>query len=452
MSYWNNLKNGLKTFGSSVLNLTATRSSNGEFFYLMGGGANGSAYNFDHPKKYIEAFESCPPLATAVIKLAQYAANGKLWFLNEKDDDEAETDFAKKMKRLFKKPNILQSWKQFQFNYKVFNKLFGFCPVLVMNPAGYNGITDKTQMWILPPWLVDIKLTGKYYSATEQKDLIESVKFNYGGKSTTLELDYIILLRDFNIGIGNCVLPESRLKSLGYPIQTVIDGLRSNNIIIKKRGGIGILSNSSKDTVGSIPLKAEDKKEVQDTLQKNYGLAEDQSEIIITSAALNWQPMSFNAGELKIHESVEMAAEFIVDQVGFNVMLMSSSQNATFNNVNEIKKDVYQSTVIPECESEIESFAEYFKAEENHCRMQIDFSHIECLQRSKKDDATARQTLSQALEREFRNNIITLNQWLTAIEMDQVPGNGDKYYWELVKLGWVFDKVTQTVNANPQAN
>lgn len=440
MGIWNSFTN--------LFSLRATKQSNGEFFYIMGGGS-GNAYALDNPTHYIKAFEECPPLAAAITRKAAYAVNGITWVLNLEDDDEAEGDYAKHLRRLFKKPNILQNWKQFKAQYKVFQKLFGYCPVLVVNPSGFPNLNKNTQMWILPPWCVDVQFTGNYYSATEPKDLYKSVHFTYAGKRTPLELDHLIFLKDISIPVSNNIIPQSCIKSLAYPIATVVSAMRSNNTIIKRRGGIGILSNGSKDAIGSVPLAPADKNEVQEKLKTNYGLSEDQSEIIITSANLNWQPMTFDAKQLMLHESNQAATEMICDVVGFNALLLSSSKQPTFDNINSIKKEIYQNSVIPEDESDHETFSDFFKCAENKCRLNVDFTHVEALQKNKKDAATARYTNTQSCRTEFFSNVITLNQWLERIEEETVT-HGNEYYYQLLARGWVFDNKVPVVNNNQQ--
>jgi hypothetical protein len=429
MGFWNNLT-------SLFTGIRATKDSNGEFFYIMGGGSGGSTWAFENPKNYIDAYVGCPPLSATIGRLGQYTCAAKEWVLNVNDDDEAKGEFADNIRRLLRNPNLLQSWKKFKYQYNAFKRLFGYCPILVVNPSGFTGLTSKTSLWILPPWCVDVKLTGKYYSATETKDLIEKISFNYSGKKTDLELESVILLTDFSFGIDNQVLPASRAKNLAYPIATVINGLRSANTIIKKRGGIGILSNGAKDSVGHIPMLPADKKEVQENLSK-YGLSEDQSEIIVTNANLNWQPMTFDAGQLKISESVALAAQMIADAYGFNVMLLSQTQNATFSNVRELKREIFQTTVIPEDENDAQVFEEHFKCRENNVRWVVDYTAVEALQQSRQDAASARNVLSMGLQREFRSNVITLNQWLQAVELETVS-HGDKYYSDFLKEGVLF--------------
>jgi hypothetical protein len=438
MGFWNNLT-------SLFTGIRATKDSNGEFFYMIGGGSGGSTWAFENPKNYIDAYVGCPPLSATIGRLGQYTCAAKEWVLNVNDDDEAKGEFADNIRRLLRKPNILQSWKKFKYQYNVFKRLFGYCPVLVVNPSGFKGLTSKTSLWILPPWCVDIKLTGKYYSATETKDLVESITFTYGRQRSPMEIDNIILLTDFSFGIDNQVLPASRAKNLAYPIATVVNGLRSGNTLIKKKGGIGILSNGAKDSVGHIPMLPADKKEVQDSLGK-YGLSEDQSEIIVTNANLNWQPMTYDAGQLKIPESVALASQMIADEYGFNVMLLSQTQNATFSNIRELKREVYQTTVIPEDENDAQVFEEHFKCRENNVRFVVDYTGVEAMQQNKKDVATARQTMTNSCRTEFFSNVITLNQWLKNIEEEEITGgHGDKYYHELVTLGWSFDNKPQPI-------
>ena len=422
----------------------------GKFFYMIGGGGKGSVWTFESPTKILKAFNECPPLAAVILKKSQYSSNGKPWVLNAGDDNEAKGDYAQQLRRILKQPNFLQNWKQFKVQTDICKNLFGFVVVLVVNPAGFTKLNEYTQMFILPPWLTDIKLSGKYINTTSYADVIEKITFRYGGTATPVPLDNIILLKDFNINkMETAILPESRVHSLGGPIETINVGLRSINVLTKRRGGIGILSNTSKDAIGSMAMDPQEKIDVQDKLKTNYGLSEEQSEIIITNASLNWQSMAFNVGELKIQESIKTAVDMIADTMGFHSLLLSGTTQGTYNNLSSLQVDIYQNSIIPESENDFEEYSRFFKAEQNKIRVVIDFEHVDVLQKNKKDEATARNTLSQACEREFYNNAITLNQWLEELEYATVP-HGDKFYSELKKEGWDFGKASSPAAATDQ--
>lgn len=446
MSYVKNVTRAIKSVGAALLNLplTSTRNANGEIFYTMVG-SGVSALDIGTTRKLYDAFTKCPPLQSVISRKTQYASNAKMWVLNEKDNDEAQGEYAKQLNRLFKRPNPLQNYKQFkaQANYNKY--LFGYAIILVVKPAGFTKITNSTWMWVLPGWMLDIKLNGRYYTAEQLKDVFEYIKFNYNNKVIPLELENIIVLTDFNIQKStSAVLPESRVQGLQLPVTIPSTGLNSINVLTKRRGGIGILSNGSKDAIGTVPIQPGDKKEVEEKLKANYGLHEDLSEIIVTNATLNWQGMAFDVAQLKIHESIQLATDMIADRFTISSLLLSASKNPTFDNISSLEKQAYQNGTIPEEESDAEQFNYFFKTAENNCRIVADFSHVEALQKSKKDEAIARRDLSVSLEREFKNNVITLNQWLEELDYYTIP-NGDKYYYELLKEGWQFGNTTQPV-------
>src|SRR5688500_7534779 len=63
------------------------------------------------------AYECCPPVNAIINRKAQAYINGKTWVLNTQGKakgKESTSIEAKKLQALFKKPNPLQSWKQFE--------------------------------------------------------------------------------------------------------------------------------------------------------------------------------------------------------------------------------------------------------------------------------------------------------------------------------------------------
>lgn len=436
MGYWKNLKQSAKNLAIQALNLRAVplTAQGDELFYIFGSSATG--FSFSEGLQYVKAIEECPPLAAVLFRMGQAASNGKVWVLKDGSEDESDTPYAKNLKKLFKKPNVLQSWKQFYAQVNVYKRLFGFCPILVVLPDGFKDKAYASAMWCVPPWFTDIKLTNRYLYQEKLSDLIEWMKFRYNGKTTDLPLDNIILIKDFTPALCTPILPESRAKSLKWPIANIIASLRSNNSIIKRKGGIGILSSNGKDAIGAIPIKPDEKKEVQDSLAKQYGLHEEQSQVIITTASLNWQAMTFDAKQLMLHETIDKGTNIICDVYGWNSKLFSSGDNATLNNQSNSEKAVYQNTIIPESESDFESFNEWFQTAEKGICIDVDYSHLPILQENIKEQADADYVNNQSLQIQFNADLITMNQWLTEIGKDPIPG-GDFRRSELIKASSV---------------
>jgi hypothetical protein len=108
----------------------------------------------------------------------------------------------------------------------------------------------------------------------------------------------------------------------------------ARNVLITRKGALGILSNQTRDAAGSKPLKEGEKKEVQEDFQK-YGLGKDQYQVIITNANLKWQPMTFSTKDLMLMEELEDSTRAIADNLDYPMYLLGFKEGSTFSNVGE---------------------------------------------------------------------------------------------------------------------
>lgn len=392
--------------------------------------------NFESYDNQIVAFRKCPPLSTIIKRKTIADLNGKRFIMNSAKK-EATSQYAKAIRAKMSKPNILQNWRSFRAQQKIYIQTHGFCILFATFPTGYErlGLTEATSLWNIPPCMVKIKLTGKLYSQTDISSVIEYIKMG----DTYLPLENIFIFRDSGATSfkSSFVFPDSRICDLQLPISNVIYALDSRNTLIRRRGALGVLSPRAKDGTGAItiPLKPDEKKELQREWRQ-YGTSSNQENILISNAAVDWTRISMDVKELMLHEEVEGSSMMICDQYGFPPHLLGLL-DPTFNNQATAEKGLYQNTIIPEAESDDATWNEAFKTEENNLSIETDFSHLPILQEGADRKASARNTLDLALEREFKNNLITLNRWLELLGEDTKTG-GDVYYSDMLNAGNAF--------------
>ena len=220
---------------------------------------------------------------------------------------------------------------------------------------------------------------------------------------------------------------QSRLIALQDPISNIIAAYEARNVLITRKGALGILSNNSKDAAGAIPLKDIEKKDLQDEF-KRYGLAKDQYQVIITSASLQWQSMTFPTKELMLFEEIEDDVRQIADNYEYPMYLLGFKAGSTFSNVGEAKKSLYQDAIIPEAESIYLAFTNFFNTEKYGFSFQVFYDHLEILQKSEKDKAEAFKIKNEGYKIAYEMKILTREEWRTGIDYDPTKFNGETFY------------------------
>jgi len=167
---------------------------------------------------------------------------------------------------------------------------------------------------------------------------------------------------------------------------------------MNKKGALGMLSNSSKDDVGGMPLDKKERERLEKAYQRQYGIDDDQMQVLMTNASLNWQAMSYPTKDLMLFEEVDADFRNIIDAYGLNDNIFSKEKGSTFENLAEGLKQAYQSTIIPESEELSLNRTRLFGLQERGEFVKLDYDHIPVLQANKKEESERIERLARAAQ------------------------------------------------------
>jgi hypothetical protein len=366
--------------------------------------------------------------------------NGNTWILNaggKAKDKESTKPEAVKIRKLFSNPNRLQSGAQFESLAYFFAHLYGYAVVLLDKPFGFPAI-DAGGMWVIPNYLLEITESNSLF-IDKNAQIITKVVLKYKKQKTELPLENIVILKDLTPTLNSILLPSSRIEPIALPINNIIGAYESRNVLIRKRGPMYVVSNGSgKDQFGQTPMSPEEKAEVEHRFTRQYGLTHGQAQAIITSASINVQTIGYDVAQLKLHEEVTESAIAVCNGLRYPPFLLGLS-DSTYNNQAEASRGLYMETVIPESANISSQWNAIFKTADYGIEISKDYSHVSALQEDEQKKATAYNVRSQALERDFKNNVMTLDMYRTAQDLDPIGDDfGAMYYWQLIQAGWTF--------------
>jgi hypothetical protein len=378
-----------------------------------------------YTQKY--AYDFCYPLSSVVDRLAEYDLTGEVEILRSKGkgkENYATGSWATNLNKRFKAPNPLQSWEQFRGQQVVYKRVFGFCPVLPIVPTGFTP-DNVVAMINLPPWMFDVVPADNFnLLSSSLQDMIKHYTLTIFGETIKLQPEWVIILEDSFMQDENSkfLLPQSRLVGLDMAISNICAAMEADNVLLRKRGPLGFISHeNTKDAIGHIPMEPDDKKELQDDLQK-YGLSLSQFLYVISKAPARWNPMSYDTKQLGTKETVVAGEEAICHRFGFPYILYKES-DATFANGAQAATAVYFNNVIPNAKKDASKYNMFFRAEENASKIVFCYDDVPFLQDDVKTAAEARKAQNESHLMEYDNNLITLNQWREKMEYDTVPGD-----------------------------
>jgi len=396
-----------------------------------------------NPHEYRQAVASNPVLFGCIDILASSAARGKKYLVDLNGKDIPWTSGKKGIqnaRKLFvERPNPLQSTKEFNIERYYMFHTFGNNYVYLNNPFKNfpTDITNVQTMMNLPSEYTKVRQTGKLWDQIEIKGIIEEYALTNYDPVKSFDPENIIHFNDLNLSnVGNSIIGTSRFENLRYPITNTQLAFEAMNVLLKSRGMIGIIKANTKDATGTqIPLRTEQKKEIDETFKQKYGTREDQEQYLITYTDIDFIKTVMSPSELGIYDDFSNNAMIISN--GFKVppeLYKTYMKGATFENQLQAVRRLYQDAVIPMVENEDLYWTERLKMRNYGFELKTDFSHIEALQEAFKEKAAALSLNAKSAEAAYNNNIITWNQYLEMIGLDPVNG-GDKYKYERGKAG-----------------
>lgn len=394
--------NLITAFGTYFTNLLGFKNSDKLFFQSNSKilGQKGAIY-IDIEKPY-EIYNENPSINLVVNKKASMFSNMELKLVDKNNKEIIDNDFL----MLVSKPNILQSMNDFLKTYSKHKDIYG-------NSFIYKNIASSlqkypTSMSIVSPRYIQPILTGKVIDQTELNDIIKEYEIiNSNDKSISkIDTDFILWVR--NTDLDDPLVGVSPLKSLRYPITNTKLSYDYLNVISSEKGAIGILSDDNRSPMGGMPLRDEEKKTIEDSYSKNYGIGEGQRKVIVTKSALKWQPMSYPTAELQLQEQIDANFLTVVDHFGMNVNLFSSKAQ-TYENVKNAIIQTYQDTIIPEADLFCQDLTEFLQIQ-NGYKIVPSYNHVQILKDSQKSDANTIKIASDSLIQLMTNGIITNQQ------------------------------------------
>ncbi len=330
----------------------------------------------DTDKPY-NIYNSIPQIRQIVDKKATMFSNMNLRLINTATGEVVED---KDLHKLIQNPNIFQSMNKWLRNFKTQEQIYGNQFVYKNKPS--NLTKFPISLMNISPAYMTINMTGKVFDQIDINEVISS--YTYKDSTSKKEFATSDIMYTKLDDLDNPVIGKSPLVSLALPISNTKLAYDYRNIIMAEKGAIGILKNRSRDVTGSIPLKPEEKKEIQDKLVEEYGIGNGQKRVLITSSDIEWQPMTYPTRDLLLFEEVDANHLTIVDHFGMNINIFSS-KNQTYENVKNALIQCYQDTIKPEADEFTQALGKFIGIKEG-THLDADYSHVQILQADKKNE------------------------------------------------------------------
>jgi len=413
----------------SLRSTTSLLKDGSSIFYALGG----TALSLDTTtvEGQMTAYLSCPQVNSIVNKVTKAFMNGK-WSLTDLDGNPMKNPKTSPMYYLFTQPNPLQTFNEFISQASTYLKVHGECFILPVSPT--DKVADARVWWNIPNWMVTPVFTGKVFQQSSLDGVISGWKIGTAHSNFTVGPEELLQIRDTSVnlvkdldGLKTINRGLSRLYPLGNVIDNIIGGLESRNVLIRRRGALGILSNDYKDQSGGLDIDPDEQKKVQEALSR-YGLGKKDWQVIVTNASLKWQQIAMTVKDLMLLEEDEAGTRKVAEAYDYPTYLLGDKEGTTFTNMESAKKWLYTDAIIPDSVVWSQSFTSFLDLESLGHKVFIDYSHLEVLQKSKKEEAEWKKMVCDGYDIAYKGKIITREEWRQALGMDPDLFLGTTFY------------------------
>src|SRR5690606_11894274 len=167
--------------------------------------------------------------------------------------------------------------------------------------ANLNSLSSLWNVW---PAYMKFKLAGKYFEATEIRDVVQSWKFELGDYRKEWEPWEILHKNKPNTNANDgLIFGRSPAYSLIRPLTNIDMAYESRNVLMRNRGMRVMFTSNKTDGTGNIPLSDEERKD-NDDLMKKYGTLEGQSQFFFSPYPLNVNVIDQDVTKLGLFDEI----------------------------------------------------------------------------------------------------------------------------------------------------
>jgi len=294
-------------------------------------------------KSNLEVAQNHPILTPAILFLAKLFSQAEFYIENRTTKEKITNHWLLK---LLEKPNYYQTGEDLLETTNFTQIAVGKAVLYIKKPVG----TSKPPViYSLNPELIEYPDEFKTkLSRLNLDNKIGEVKILYDREGENQKIKFKDLLFFYDLpnclDTTNCFETKSRIDGLKQTLINTNDSLLAKNIILKTNGKELITGDKS----GEFPLTAEEKKDIENLFQNNYGLGTKRKRGIVTKSSLTYKSMHIALRDLGLDESVKVDGNLIYTALHLPKDIISlEAKKTTYNNFKESMVSFIQNEMQP---------------------------------------------------------------------------------------------------------
>ena len=238
---------------------------------------------------------------------------------------------------LLDRPNPAQSYASWISEVVAFGKLTGNRFIYGIGPDTGDNVGKYKELYVMPSQIMEVISGGILEPVKEY-----SVEYNGQFK---IPAEQICHIKDFNPyydGTGSHLYGQSPLKAGFRAMTTNNEAAQTGVKYLQNQMARGVLMSDEGD------LNEVQAQQLKDKFKNTYQSSNNAGDVIITPKKLSWVNFGLSASDLSLIEQYNASIKDLCNIFNVPVQLLNNTDSASYHNMKEAKKALYQNAVIPE--------------------------------------------------------------------------------------------------------
>lgn len=238
---------------------------------------------------------------------------------------------------LLNRPNPAQSYNSWLTELIAFGKLTGNRYIYGIAPETGDNRGRYKELYVMPSQIMEIVSGGIMQP-------VKNYRIEYQG-AYDIPAEDILHIKDFNPyydGTGSHLYGQSPLRAGLRSLTTNNEAVQTGVKYLQNQTARGVLMSEEGD------LNEVQAQQLKDKFRKNFQGSNNAGDVIITPKKLSWVNFGLNASDVSLLEQYNASIKDLCNIYNVPVQLLNNTDAATYNNMKEAKKALYQNAVIPE--------------------------------------------------------------------------------------------------------
>jgi len=239
--------------------------------------------------------------------------------------------------QLLERPNAAQSYNSWITEIIAFGKLTGNRYIYGIGPDTGANVGKYNELYVMPSQIMEIVSGGIMQP-------VKKYKIEYNG-TYEINASEICHIKDFNPyydGTGSHLYGQSPLRAGLRTLTTNNEAVQTGVKYLQNQTARGLLMSEEGD------INEVQAQQLKDKFRKQFQGSDNAGDVIITPKKLSWVNFGLKASDVSLIEQYNASIKDLCNIYNVPVQLLNNTDSASYNNMKEAKKALYQNAVIPE--------------------------------------------------------------------------------------------------------